>query len=124
MRKKHKFLLHDTNSREYFFNGSTPNISWLKAELQPQSGITGFVTVSHVPPNSLDFEQKLIVPYSSLFGSTPGFLASFHGHTHTYSQFGYSGSKVPYIVTASNANKEFLLVKIINNKLSYERIFF
>ncbi|RZK82586.1 MAG: metallophosphoesterase [Pedobacter sp.] len=119
-----KFVCHDTNSREYHFDGSTPNISWLRQELQQQANVTGFVTISHVPPNSLDFEQKLIVPYSSLFGTTQGFLASFHGHTHTYSQFGYEGSRVPYIITASNANKEFLLVKIINNKLSYERIFF
>lgn len=119
-----KFICHDTNSREYFFDGNTPNIPWLKQELQSQTGVNGFVAISHVPPNSLDFDQKLINPYSGVFNNTPGFLASFHGHTHTYSQFGYSGSKVPYIITASNANREFLLVKIANNKLSYDRIFF
>ncbi|MES2826794.1 MAG: metallophosphoesterase [Bacteroidota bacterium] len=117
-----KFVAHDTNGREYNFNGSIPDIGWLTKELQPQAGVTGFVTISHVPPNSLDFDKKLETPYQSLFARTPGFLASFHAHTHTYSEFGYDGSAVPFIVTATPANNEFLLAKIINNKLSYERI--
>ena len=117
-----KFVAHDTNGREYNFNGLVPDIGWLTKELQPQAGVTGLVTISHVPPNSLDFDTKLETTYQTLFARTPNFLASFHAHTHTYSEFGYDGSNVPFIVTATPANNEFLLVKIINNKLSYERI--
>ena len=119
-----KFVCHDTNGREYKFNGTVPDIGWLTKELQPQAGVTGYVAISHVPPNSEDYDPKLMTPYHTLFDKTPGLLASFHAHTHTYSEFGYPGSTLPYVITATAGASEFLLVKIINNKLSYERIFF
>jgi len=119
-----KFVCHDTNGREYGFSGKAPDINWLNLQVQPEAGVTGIVGISHVPPNSEDFDPALIQPYHSLFDQTPKFLASFHAHTHTYAEFGYPGSTVPYVITATAGLSEFLLVKIINNKLSYERIFF
>ena len=119
-----KFICHDTNGREYGFSGSVPDISWLSKETAAQTGVTGFVGISHVPPNSEDYDPGLISPYESLFGSTPGFLASFHAHNHTFSEFKSPGSEIPYVVTASAGISEFLLVKIINNTISYERIYF
>ena len=119
-----KFICHDTNGREYGFSGRVPDIGWLTREVEPQGGVTGYVGISHVPPNSEDYDPALIEPYHSLFDKSPGFLASFHAHTHTHSEFGYPGSNVPYIITATAGASEFLLVKIIKNKLSYERIYF
>jgi Icc protein len=119
-----KFICHNTNGREYGFAGTVPDIGWLTKEVQPEAGLTGYVGISHVPPNSEDYDPALITPYHSLFDKTPGFLGSFHAHTHTYSEFGYHSSAVPYVITATAGAREFLLVKIINNKLSYERIYF
>jgi Icc protein len=119
-----KFVCHDTNGREYGFSGNVPDIAWLASQLQPQQGVEAFVGISHVPPNSEDYDPNLIQPYHSLFDKTPNFLASFHAHTHTYAEFGYPGSNIPYVITATVGASEFLLVKIINNKLSYERVFF
>lgn len=119
-----KFICHDTNGREYGFSGKAPDIKWLTEQVQPEVGVIGFVGISHVPPNSEDFDPGLIQSYHSLFDQTPSFLASFHAHTHTYAEFGYPSSTVPYVITSTVGMSEFLLVKIINNKLSYERIFF
>jgi Icc protein len=119
-----KFVCHNTNGREYGFSGKVPDIGWLTNEVQPQAGVNGFVAISHVPPNSEDYDPSLMQPYHSLFDKTQGLLASFHAHTHTYSEFSYPGSTVPYVVTATAGASEFLLVKIINNKLTYERVFF
>lgn len=118
-----KFICHDTNSREYNFNGQVPNIPWLKKELQPEPGVKNYVAISHVPANSVDFDQTLFKDYTSLFPQTPGFLASFHAHNHRFELLDIDNSGIPYIVTNAMQNSEFLLVEIVNNKISYERIY-
>lgn len=117
-----RFICHDTNSREYDFNGQVPNIPWLKEELKPQTGVTGYIAVSHIPVNSPDFDSKLKQDYMAAFAQTPGFLASLNAHTHNYEVFYPDDSGIPYIVTNAIGNKEFLVIQIVNNKLSFERV--
>jgi len=119
-----KFIGHNTNSREYNFNGQVPNIPWLENELKPTQGVTGYVAISHVPVNSEDFDGKLIKDYTSAFAKTPGFLASLHAHSHTYNLFYPDNSGIPYVITSAMGNKEFLVVQIVNNKISFERVYF
>jgi len=119
-----KFICHDTNSREYQFNGNVPNIPWLKKELQPEEGVNNYVAISHVPPLSDDFDKKLIKDYAAAFDETPGFLISFHGHTHNFEEFKLDNSNIPYVITSAMGKREFLLVEIINKKLRFEQIFF
>ncbi len=121
--KRTKFICHDTNSREHIYNGKVPDIDWLQQELKPADGVDSYVAVGHVPALSPDFDQNLVTGYSRLFEQTPGFLAALYGHTHTYLT---SGPEDPYdyLITGSVANKEFILVTIINDKLTYERILF
>src|SRR5690606_34653794 len=119
-----KFICHDTNSREYNFNGTAPNIPWLEKELMPQSGVESYVAISHVPPNSLDFDDAFVNEYAEVFSSTPGFLGSFHGHNHAFEEFQLADENFSYVVTSTIGKKEFLLVEIIDNKLSFEQISF
>ncbi|HKG06077.1 MAG TPA: metallophosphoesterase [Pedobacter sp.] len=119
-----KFICHDSNSREYNFDGQVPNIPWLKEELKPDANITGYVAVSHVPVNSEDFDSKLVKGYTEAFAQTPGFLASLNAHTHNYQLFYPDKSGIPYIITSAMGSSEFLVVQIVNNKLSFERVFF
>lgn len=119
-----KFVCHDTNGREYNFDGSVPDIPWLKKELQPQDGVSAYVGISHVPANSVDFDTKLSKTYTDTFAGTPGFLGSLHAHTHNYDVFYPDESGIPYIITSAMQKKEFILVQIINYKISFERIFF
>lgn len=119
-----KFVCHDSNSREYNFNGQVPDIPWLKNELKPSDGVTGYVAISHVPVNSLDFDANLAEAYKSTFAETPGFLASLNAHTHNYELFYPDDSGIPYLITSAVQNNEFLVIQIVNNKLSFERVFF
>ncbi|MBB2147759.1 metallophosphoesterase family protein [Pedobacter gandavensis] len=119
-----KFVCHDTNSREYSFNGMIPNIPWLNSELQPEEGVSNYLAVSHVSPISTDFDTTLVKDYTGVFAQTPGFLASLHAHSHVYDLFYPDDSKIPYVVTSAMGNEEFLLVEIINHKISFERISF
>lgn len=119
-----KFICHNTNSREYKFNGRVPDIKWLESQLKPTEGVSSYVAMSHVPPNSIDFDPALVGSYSAAFAKAPGMLASFHAHTHSYDVIYPDDSGIPYVITATVEKKEFLLVEIINNKLSFERVYF
>lgn len=119
-----KFICHDTNSREYLFNGTVPNIPWLKKELQAEEGVSSYVAVSHVPPISRDFDGSLVEDYAAAFDETPGFLTSFHAHDHNSNTFTLENSTVPYVITSAMGKREFVLVEIINNKLNFEQISF
>ncbi|TCC96899.1 metallophosphoesterase family protein [Pedobacter hiemivivus] len=117
-----KFICHDSNSREYNFNGQVPNMPWMKAQLQPSPDVTGCIAVSHIPVNSIDFDSKLKDDYINSFAQTPGFLASLNAHTHNFEVFYPDNSGIPYIVTSSMDKREFLVIQIVNNKLSFERV--
>lgn len=117
-----KFIGHDTNSREYGFNGQVPDIPWLKEQLKPTPGVNGYIGMSHIPVNSPDFDEKLATSYKNAFAETPGFMASLHAHTHNYELFYPDKSGIPYIVTSSIGNREFLVIQIVNHKLSFERV--
>lgn len=118
-----KFICHDTNSREYKYNGSVPNLDWLAQELRPSASVQSYIAVGHVPPLSDDFDQQLVPNYKAQFEQTPGFLAALYGHTHTYLASAPE-DLFRYVVTGSIENQEFIVVTVINNKLTYERVFY
>jgi hypothetical protein len=119
-----KFICHDTNSREYKFNGEVPNIPWLKRELEPEPTVRSYVAISHVPPTSSDFDQNLVYDYAATFANAGGFLTSFHAHNHYFEEFRVGDFETPYVITSAIGKNEFLLVEIVNNKLSFEQISF
>lgn len=118
-----KFICHDTNSREYRYDGRVPDLGWLAQQLQPSNDVQRYVAVGHVPALSEDFDQKLTHQYKAQFEKTPGFLAALYGHTHTYLTAAPEDT-FQYVVTGSIESKEFIVVTVINNKLTHERVFY
>ncbi|WP_285008306.1 metallophosphoesterase family protein [Pedobacter faecalis] len=119
-----KFVCHDTNGREYQFNGQTPDMQWLQHQLKPENGVTGYIAISHVPPNNPDFDPGLVKPYTDTMVQTPGLLASLHGHTHQFEEYFAGDRKVPFIITSAMADSEFLVIEVVNNNLTYKRVSF
>lgn len=119
-----KFVCHDTNGREYKFNGKVPDIPWLEQQLLPQTGVSNYVPVSHVPPNSEDFDPALIKTYTQTISGSANVLASLHAHTHNFDVQHPDGSQIPFLITGAMGSSEFLVVEIVNHKLSFERVFF
>jgi len=119
-----KFVCHDTNGREYNFNGQVPDMDWLQSELRTVGGNRSYVTVAHVRPYSTDFDPALSTFYTDALNSNPGTLASFFAHDHSFGEYRPNNSRIPMIVTTSIGERGFLLVEIVNGRLSYERIRF
>ncbi|MBC8053063.1 MAG: metallophosphoesterase [Sphingobacteriaceae bacterium] len=114
-----KFVCHNTNSREVNFSGTVPSISWLKKELTPTEDIKSFVAVAHVPPTSIDFDKNLQQEYIKTVNSCPT-LAALYAHNHS-EEIRYE-EQIPYLVTNAIVKRQFMLVEIINGKLTYESI--
>lgn len=119
-----KFICHDTNGREYNFNGKVPDMPWLREQLKPTAGVNNIIAVSHVPPSAEDFDRKLEDEYVHTFNSTPGFIGSLHAHTHSFEVKYPEDAGIPYLVTGNLGAGEFLIVEVVNQKLSFERVFF
>lgn len=120
-----KFVCHDTNGREYDFNGSTPNMAWLRNNLTTDANTNGVIAFSHVPPMDGDFDPKLAVPYQDLINQTPGMIASIHSHQHQPGSIKYHNEKgIPFIITNAIVKRAFTLITITNGQLAAEEINF
>jgi Icc protein len=114
-----KFVCHDSNSREHTFDGTAPDLAWLRQHLTPDAGNRSTVAFSHVPPIDADFDQNLRPSYEQLFNSTPGVLASVHSHRHsTDSIYRVNGAGIPFIITNTILNRTFTVIEITNGQLS------
>lgn len=115
--KSVKFICHDTNSREYKFNGTVPNIPWLQSELQTGDNVKGIISISHIPPRSEDFDANLRTDYEDLLNNNPKMLASLHAHENIGEAFYTHPKGIPFIVTNAVQNREFLYVEVFKDKL-------
>lgn len=114
--KGYKFLFHDTNGREYNFNGSTPNLDWIRSELGDEHA-NYYIGVSHVPPYDVDFDKALETPYKNLVASQPGYFLSLNGHLHEGGDSYYYDDQVRYITSFSVDKDQCLLLKLIDGRI-------
>jgi len=115
--KKVKFICHDTNSREYQFNGKVPDLDWISKELQTNTDVNAIIGVAHIPPRSFDFDPALKEPYEILLNNEPKFIASLHSHENTNDIVYPIPNGVPFIVSNAVTNRQFLYVEVADGKL-------
>jgi len=120
-----KFVCHDTNGREYNFNGTTPNLGWLKNNLKLESGVNNLIAISHISPFDSDFDPKLAVPYQNLLNQSPDLIASIHSHRHAKLATEYqNGTGIPFIITNAIVNRAYTIIEINNGKIKAQEIGF
>jgi Icc protein len=112
-----KFVLHNTNSREYL-GSRVPDLVWMEKELLlKQDDVKNYIGVSHVPPFSGDFNPALEKQYAGLLKATPGFLVSLHGHIHAH-QDGYPyDDGIRYITSYSVQQRNLIVLKIFSGNV-------
>lgn len=105
--RRTRFVFLDTNSREYAFRGSVPDLPWLAARLAPSPDHDRAVVFSHVAPSSDDFDPALREPFVAELAAA-GVALSFHAHEHRYETGEYQG--VPWVIADSAEHRSFLVV--------------
>jgi len=120
-----KFVCHDTNSREHHFDGTAPDLGWLRQNLSGDADHQAVIAFSHVPPIDGDFDPNLRLSYEQLFNSTPGVLASVHSHRHSAdSIYRANATGIPFIITNTILNRSFTVIEISNGQLSTHPVTF
>lgn len=115
-----RFIMLNTNGREYRFDGTVPNISWLQQQLADTVGVQRQVVINHVPPMDEDFDPKLEQPYVQSLKAAPRVALALNGHRHDFSisqPYGegltlinsYSFEKRRYVILTLWGNNQFKL---------------
>ncbi|WP_400192892.1 metallophosphoesterase family protein [Hymenobacter sp. B81] len=111
-----RFVLVDTNGREHGFNGRVPDVPWLQQQLADTAGIRRQVVVSHVPPNDLDFDPQLEVPYAHALGDAPKLVFGLNGHRHDFRVEQPYENRVTFINSYSFEKRRYLLLTVWGEK--------
>ncbi|SFQ68894.1 metallophosphoesterase family protein [Hymenobacter arizonensis] len=107
-----KFIMVDTNGREYNFNGQVPNMGWLKPQLANFDGARRQVVVAHVPPNDVDFDPALSVPYAQALRDTENLVLKMNGHRHSSSVGQPYDDGVTYVNSDAFSERTYMVVTV------------
>nr|WP_246205955.1 metallophosphoesterase [Fulvivirga aurantia] len=118
------FVILDTNSREYEFNGNIPDLNWLSARLEENTANRNVIVISHVPPYNSDFDDELEAEYASILANDPNVVLSLHAHEHSYLDEEVYGDGVRYFVTTTVNKEGYALLSLWDDGLSIERVKF
>jgi Icc protein len=119
-----KFVCHNTNSREYNFNGTVPDLNFLRTEFQHEAGVNGYFAIAHVPPTSGDFDSKLFDEYGKILTDNGKVFAVLNAHIDKESiKYPYTPN-LPVITTNSLYNRHFLIVEVVNNNFKFYEVAF
>jgi 3',5'-cyclic AMP phosphodiesterase CpdA len=115
-----KFVFLNTNSREFNFDGSVPNLKWLDNELQPSPDFTVAIVIFHVPPGDADFDTSLESDFEEILSRNNNVIFTVHGHLHGYEYYAPYSDSIPYINVYGVENNRFNLIKIIGHDFMVE----
>ena len=107
-----KFILLDTNGREYNFDGTAPNMGWLRPQLASLEGARRRVVVSHVPPTNDDFDPALRLPYVQALRDAPQLVFAMNGHNHGYSIGQPYNDGVTYVNSDAFSERHYMVVTV------------
>ncbi|SHI39040.1 Calcineurin-like phosphoesterase [Hymenobacter daecheongensis DSM 21074] len=107
-----RFVLLDTNSREYGFPGTVPNVAWLRARLADTAGTRRQVVVCHVPPTDSDFDPRLVLPYAAALRASPRVVLHLAGHVHRFSAQQPFQDGLSYLTGYSFGKRRYQIVSL------------
>lgn len=111
-----KFILVDTNGREYNFNGQVPDMNWVRPQLANLDGARRQVVVSHVSPTSGDFDPTLVAPYTGALRDAQGLVFEMNGHNHSSSIGQPYEDGVTYVNSDAFSERRYFVVTVWGNK--------
>lgn len=119
-----RFIFINTNSREYAFDGTVPDISWLKAQLADNPEKKNTIVVAHVPPFDADFDKNLEKPYAEALASDPNVQISLYGHQHRFFEGEFYDDGIHYYLTTSMGARGYMIVSTWKGGYKVERVEF
>ena len=122
-----KFVVFNSNGREYGFKGKIPDLGWLNKELLSGSDYKNVMMVSHVPYWDRDFDLGLKPDYLKLLrdvNSRTPILAHINGHLHMQTVDVRPDNGLLQILPGSTGSRIYVKLIIGKNGVRYEKITF
>ncbi len=118
--KDFKFIMANTNSREYGFSGNIPRIDWLNEQLQDTSSYKNAIVVGHMAPFQTDFDPNLEMNFANTLSKWDKTLLSMNGHNHDYSESQPYDDGITYLNSFSTGKGRYIIVSIWKDGFRYE----
>ncbi|ELR73281.1 putative calcineurin superfamily phosphohydrolase [Fulvivirga imtechensis AK7] len=118
----YRFIMLNTNSREFNFNGTVPDLMWLKQQLEDNTANKKTVVMSHIPPFDGDFDPNLEQEYAQLLAEDPNVELSLHAHRHSFFDNEYYDDGTRYFVTTSMQKRGYIVVTMSSQETQIEVI--
>ncbi|MEA3505683.1 MAG: metallophosphoesterase [Bacteroidota bacterium] len=115
-----KFVFINTNSREFKFNGTVPDINWLDNQLKPDTNFNKAVVIFHVPPMDSDFDPLLERDFQQTLAKYDNVLLTIHGHLHHFEVYKPYADSITYLNTYGAQYNKYVILNIINDKYEIE----
>lgn len=117
-----KFIMLNTNSREFRFNGHVPDVAWLNRQLSDTGSYRNAVVIGHVPPDHSDFDPELELPYAYALSKWGKTLLSMNGHTHHFRVGKLYGDGITYLNAFTIGKKQYTVVQLWTNGFAYKNV--
>ncbi|MCB2406423.1 metallophosphoesterase family protein [Hymenobacter lucidus] len=111
-----KFILVDTNGREYNFDGHIPNMPWFNQQVSNLEGARRQVVISHVPPQDVDFDPAVRDPYAQALREAKNLVFEMNGHNHSSSIGQPFNDGVWYINSDAFSQRRYMVVTVWGDK--------
>ncbi|MBF9141957.1 metallophosphoesterase family protein [Hymenobacter properus] len=111
-----KFIMVDTNGREYNFDGTAPDMGWLRPQLANRDGARRQIVISHVPPTNDDFDPALRTPYVRALAEAQNLVFEMNGHNHSYSITEPYKDGVTYVNSDAFSERHYMVVTVWGDK--------
>lgn len=118
--KRMRFIMLNTNGREFEFNGTVPDIPWLNQQLSDTANYENALVISHIAPDNDDFDQSLSRPYTTVLGKWGKTLLSMNGHVHDFGISHPYNDGVTYFNSYSIGKDNYSILTVWPGGFSYE----
>lgn len=120
--KRIKFVMTNSNSREFAFDGTVPDISWINNQLSDTGNYMNAVVVGHVPPGNDDFDPNLEMPYANTLAKWEKTTLSMNGHNHDFGVGEPYGDNVTYLNSFSVSKGYYLVVRLWKDGFDFIKV--
>ncbi|MBC6611008.1 metallophosphoesterase [Hymenobacter sp. BT507] len=107
-----RFILVNTNGREYEFNGHVPDVPWLQQQLADTADVRRQVVMAHVPPDDGDFDAAVTPAYTRALEQAPRLVVHLTGHNDKFYVRQPVPGRVTYISGYSIEQRNYLLLTL------------
>lgn len=118
-----RFIMVNTNSIEYGFDGTVPNMHWLTDQLADTLA-QRLILCMHVGPYDEDFDPAMRDTFLSVINQSPQLAIVVNAHRHYFQDFSSLHPNTCFLQNACANTREYLKITLTGQHCTYERVVF